>query len=57
MVPTSSPGISAPVDRLVDGVGAAALATRDHSGRIIVRNALDHGAEWQVPNGIAVHSR
>lgn len=41
----------------LDGGASATLATRDHTGRIVVRNALDHGAERPVPNGLAIYSR
>lgn len=41
----------------LDGGGSATLATRDHAGHLVVRNALDHGEERKVPNGVAVYSR
>ncbi|WP_438289736.1 phosphodiester glycosidase family protein [Streptomyces sp. HUAS TT7] len=41
----------------LDGGGSATLATRDRTGHIVVRNALDHGAERAVSNGVAVYSR
>lgn len=41
----------------LDGGGSATLATRDHTGRLVVRNALDHGEERAVSNGVAVYSR
>ncbi|MGW1871106.1 phosphodiester glycosidase family protein [Streptomyces mauvecolor] len=41
----------------VDGGGSATLATRDRTGHLVVRNALDHGEERAVSNGVAVYSR
>ncbi|MFI6470293.1 phosphodiester glycosidase family protein [Streptomyces sp. NPDC050516] len=41
----------------LDGGGSATLATRDHTGHLVVRNALDHGEERAVSNGVAVYSR
>ncbi|MFJ8387805.1 phosphodiester glycosidase family protein [Streptomyces sp. NPDC094438] len=41
----------------MDGGGSATLATRDRTGHVVVRNALDHGTERKVANGIAVYAR
>jgi len=42
----------------LDGGGSTTLVTRDPiSGRLIVRNGLDHGRERPVPNGIAIVPR
>ncbi|MFJ1709316.1 phosphodiester glycosidase family protein [Kitasatospora sp. NPDC088346] len=42
----------------LDGGASATLATRDPgSGRVTVRNHLDHDTEREVPNGIAVFAR
>ncbi|MFJ9612003.1 phosphodiester glycosidase family protein [Kitasatospora sp. NPDC101176] len=42
----------------LDGGASSTLVTRDHAtGRVDVRNSLDHGQERRVPNGIALYSR
>ena len=42
----------------LDGGGSTTLVTRDpRTGRLIVRNGLDHGRERPVPNGIAILPR